>query len=422
MKSQFKYTPLALAVSALLGSPLAFADSHGDPHHNFYADVKVNARANLELDVITYKNNADVSIEKDIKVKKDILIRGGPTVRGIVRTDAVSMAIVDDKQINDHNWVGNNIVDNDAHVGGNALQNAAGNIGLNVTAGDNNLQDNSAALSAVDAAFVFADAEVFSFQQNEWNHTSNWATRNSATLDGNALQNAAGNIGVNISAGNSNLQKNDLAASVNSSGTMAEATVWAKQEADHNTTSNNGAFFEVQETTQVTLNGNLGGSYFGFGFGGYAGSESGTTQGTADQINDLYLDTWDGPLPHPSGSSTGHIDLDSAVQNAVDLNGDGGALAFNEQGSYSGSANGNLAFFEFGNVGLSGVFTGSVNNSHTVFRPHVNDASIGGNALRGAAGNIGVNIAAGTNNIQGNHLAIAAATGGNGGGGGGGGE
>lgn len=49
-----------------------------------------------------------------------------------------------------------------------------------------------------------------------------------------------------------------------------------------------------------------------------------------------------------------------------------------------------------------------------------NTSSLGGNALMGAAGNIGVNIASGTNNQQYNGMAVSAtqAGGSNGGGGG----
>ena len=166
------------------------------------------------------------------------------------------------------------------------------------------------------------------------------------------------------------------------------------------------------------MNGKLYGGSISFGHGGYSGTASGTTVGTSDQIGNVYPDIWDnnvGDSPVHGTSvpgPTAHMDLDSAAQGAQDLNGDGGALAFNEEGTYSGTESGELGFIEVGKLALGGSFSGVVNNTETVFLPHENNAGLSGNALRGASGNIGVNVAAGSNNLQGNHLAIAAAMGG----------
>lgn len=418
---QFKHVPIALAVAALFSTSLAFSQENDGDSHNFYGDVKVNARADLSLDKSKYENNVEVNVDKTVKMKREVNIHGGARVTGTIPVAASSAALVNQQQDNDHNAVVNTIVDNDAKVDGNALNNASGNIGVNVTAGDNNFQDNSAALSAVDAAFVFADAESISNQNAEMNQTVNLATRNNASLSGNALSNASGNIGVNIASGNSNLQANSLSASVNSSGTMADANVSSRQLGDHNQTTNTGANYTVYDTTNVTLHGTLTGGSYGVAYGGYSGSASGTTHGVSDQIGNVYPDTWTGDT-HPGGTQTGHIDLDNQVQGGSDLNNDGGALAFTNDGTYHGTESGHLGFVEVSAIGLSGTFTGTVDHTYTVFRPHDNDASLGGNALKNASGNIGLNIAAGTNNLQGNHLAIAAALGGGTGTGGGGNE
>jgi len=148
-------------------------------------------------------------LKKEISLEQDVEIEGKVDVNGSIYIDASSTALVNDKQINGDNNVTNNESTNTATVNGNALNNASGNIGLNVTAGDNNQQANAAAFSAADASFVFgsSDAEVFATQAVVGNNVTNLGQTNAATLGGNALANASGNIGVNISAGNNNQQK-----------------------------------------------------------------------------------------------------------------------------------------------------------------------------------------------------------------------
>lgn len=109
-----------------------------------------------------------------------------------------------------------------ATVGGNALKNAQGNIGVNVVAGVGNNQSNDVALSSIDSSQVFAAATSVSHQNSSSN--SEYYSWNFATLDGNALAHAKGNVGVNIAAGVGNNQENGLAASSNKSGVLAMAT------------------------------------------------------------------------------------------------------------------------------------------------------------------------------------------------------
>ncbi|OIQ91136.1 hypothetical protein GALL_269330 [mine drainage metagenome] len=406
MKLQFKNTPIALAVAAMFLSPVAFASGNNDggPDGGNYHDP--------------------VSIKKDISVKQDVTTKGTVNVDGAIYVDASSMAVVNDGQVSTDNEVSNTQVTNSATVGANVLTNASGNIGVNVTAGDNNQQANSAALSAADASFVFgsSDAEVFAQQAAMHNSTSNDGNTNTASLGGTSLQNASGNIGVNISAGNSNQQKNDLAASV-AVARMATATVKADQMNGANNTTNSPIHTETVEYRNVSLALNAGGTYGGSGSGTYSG---GSTSGQSYQANNIYPDMWTGNV-HPAGSQTGHFDLDGQAQGAVNnpIRGNDsagtpiGGLAFDNTGSYSG---GSLGFSNSGDVALSGTVTGQVPVVVAVNLVTTNTASLADNTLAGASGNIGVNIAAGTNNQQFNGLAISATQAGTGTGGGSGGE
>jgi hypothetical protein len=412
MKKAFLATPVALAVAAVFSSAYAGGDRRGpDPH-----DV------DLRVDV---DNHADIDLDTKQSIHNDFRVLGLGLALGLIRFNAESSAIVDTKQISGANSVTNDIVDNDATLDGDAMRNARGNIGANVAAGDNNQQANDGALAAVDARFVFASAQAYSVQKSTFNSTFNFATHNNARLAGNALAGASGNIGANVAAGNGNQQANLLAASVNNSGTVAKASSFGLQDAGHNQTFNIGLLTLFPVTTQITLTGSLNGQYQGTGAGSYAGQASGSTTGQSWQMSNIYPDAWAVCAPgsagcnttdpnHPTnGPRTGHIDIDNQTQGAVQnpLRPGIGGLAFDNRGNYSGTENGSLNFSEAGSVSLAGSFTGFVVTFVPVFRPHLNNALLAGSALAGASGNIGVNVAAGTNNMQRNSLAIATARG-----------
>ncbi len=231
----------------------------------------------------------------------------------------------------------------------------------------------------IDATLVFggaADAETFSNQAAAGNVTDSYGASNSATLGDNVAKDATGNIGINIAAGGSNVQANQLSIA-SASGALATATASSNQGVYGNTTNNAAMASDEVETlnAEITLSGSATGSY----------------EGTSDQVGDVYLDTWD-EQGHPGGNNTGHVDVDSEAQGAQDPNGDGGAFLFSEAGEVA-----------LDNISL----TGTVSIAQSVYNAHSNTASLGGSALSGASGNVGVNIAAGTNNLQGNALAIA---------------
>lgn len=415
MKFTTKYTPIAVALATLIAGPAAATENTPeDP--NAMIDTKSNSRVDTAMSDSKYKNDTKVKVDKSSTTHRNVDIDGEIEIDGDIEVESGSSAMTNQNQNNYKNTnivapesdngnggetftssneseasEGDSLVDNNALAVENGLQGASGNIGLNISAGTNNAQDNSAALSKVDAEFVFAAADAVSNQNAERNTYAYEGNRFNAHMSGNALRSASGNIAVNIAAGNSNLQANSLAASVNTSGTLAEATVTSHQTLDHNVTTQQGTFEKVYDTVNVTMVGGM--------FGGY--------QGTSDQYGDVYLDSWDGPLPHTSGENTGHVDVDTEVQVQLpdgtpipvadfDPNEDGGSFFFNEEGT----------------ILLGGVFTGQVMTANWIVRPHENNASLSGDALRNASGNIGVNITSGTNNLQGNHLSIAAATGG----------
>ena len=239
---KLNHTSIALTIGALFAVPIACAEDNSTP---------LIFKTYSETTTVSLENTVSVDISKKISVDKSAVIR----VVGDINVPASGIAVIDDKQISHDNAVENLESLNTATVDGTAGQGAAGNVNFNVTAGDYNQQSNSTALAAVDASTVFgpipipgpfpstqrggmADAEIFINQDTTRNETYNSANINVALLGGGALSQAAGNIGVNISAGNNLLQKNDLAASEAKNGVVSEATIAVLQQTSFNWTRN----------------------------------------------------------------------------------------------------------------------------------------------------------------------------------------
>ena len=244
-----------------------------------------------------------------------------------------------------------------------------------------------------DADFVFggaADAETFSEQYAYLNQTYNNGVINDASVGDEVGVDAAGNIGINVAAGDSNVQANQLSLA-NNDGVLSTATASSYQVASANYTENNSLV--VYETVSVRAD--------------MAGTASGTYEGYSDQANDVYPDIWLGEdgqphSPHPTSDDfIAHVDIDS--------NNQGAEHAPTDHAAYD--PDGSLLFKEAGDIVLDDIqLTGTVYYREARYLGHDNIASLGDNALSGASGNIGVNIAAGTNNLQGNALAISNAS------------
>ncbi|WP_353100854.1 adhesin [Stenotrophomonas lactitubi] len=375
--------------------------------------VNVNEHSNIQADERKEKNNhgVDVNLEKDLRLSSDINFSGDPTITGDIDLDSAAIAVIDNRQSISNNLTGNSLVTNSASIADDVGAGASGNLGFNVVAGDNNAQDNAASLSAADASFSFgmADAEVFVNQAGFGNTTMNSGVTNAAGLGGNAFGGASGNIGVNIASGNNNEQKNALAASVATSA-MAQSSISSNQVSTGNTVSNAGFVQSYTDTVQVGLSGRVAGGTLAVGAGTYRGT------GNAYQMANYYLDTWSGDLPHPGGNATGHIDLDNEIQNAtMNPNRPGvGGLGFDTRES------GTSQFVELGVADLYASLSGTVSTTRWVNVNATNTSALSGSAFSGASGNIGVNVASGTGNLQANSLALAVAQPSTGGGTGGG--
>lgn len=102
-----------------------------------------------------------------------------------------------------------------ASLGDGSLSGATGNVGVNIAAGVANVQNNSLAASTTNLKDGAQPLAVAMVATDDNCQTANLSFQGSisgtAMIGANALQNATGNIGVNIAGGAGNLQHNGLA-------------------------------------------------------------------------------------------------------------------------------------------------------------------------------------------------------------------
>lgn len=266
---------------------------------------------------VHYENEIETEIETDIDFTKDVTLAGTVNLNGDINVDAAAVAVVDNKQalvgntlwFNEENELNgeNGFVDEVFGQGysepgdlpggffDGELQpqiragffaplintvsgfsvDVEGNVGMNLSAGNFNIQENIAALAVSnfegdgeEAAGGMAEASLTALQLTTLNRINddpntleeddknNFRTRNTV-FDGEATINANGNLGLNAAAGNMNLQKNALVLAVATDAAMAEATAGVIQ-------ASVGNFANIQDETNIinpgtyTGSGNLG--------------------------------------------------------------------------------------------------------------------------------------------------------------------
>ncbi|MCY1390599.1 hypothetical protein D9M71_54200 [compost metagenome] len=152
-------------------------------------------------------------------------------------TSGAGAAVLDSQESSDSRVV-NRGTQNDAKIE-NSLNNSNGNMGANVAAGNGNQQDNAAALATADEAFIFGSAVTVSSatQRSTGNTARNHSNTNNTSLN-NAGNSGSGNIGINVTTGDFNQQKNNLAIAV-SGGRVAVAAAAANQSTSGLNVTNN---------------------------------------------------------------------------------------------------------------------------------------------------------------------------------------
>lgn len=375
MKTTFRKSTIAMAVAAFAASGAVWAQDNGDTN--------------------TTTNVTDVEMVKRLSLAKTLTINTvnrGIVIDGDITVDSTSVAVIDDKQYGTGNQGDNFLLQNTATAGDEVMSQASGNIGLNMASGDNNLQDNATAMTALDQTRYNAgliDSEVFVRQTTENNTTTNQGVENTATIGVSAFVNANGNIGVNVATGNNNLQKNNMAMSVGN-GVIAEASVNTEQNVHNNITNN----LPLSVSTP---------------------GEPGEVSGHLVMQDVTFVAT--APAPGVQAGISGTRNTESENGHYGGLSSETGEFHDGISGNYTGNHNGQLQYDTIELVDLGGEITGQVPvwvldgcggvcGEETDVKTK-NAATLGGQAFMGAGGNIGINMSAGTNNVQSNSLSMA---------------
>lgn len=322
-------------------------------------------------------------------VSASIAVLISPT--GAKANDNATQSLIENRQVINSNYVENEGTTNKATISGDVSKEAQGNIGINVGAGDFIAQNNIAAISVSKTETELVSSTISSHQiatLNEINNDSTDSTTNTAFATGNVLSNAKGNISLNVAAGNVIAQTNLLSiASGTASSGLAEAHI--KQ--------NIGAGV-------ITFEGDFDisagyGYYYEYGYGEYYSGDY--------EINDIWnIDgTYSYYYKYYYENDYTEIIKDNEVENYVE---EGSWRETGEYGEYYGE--GEIGYLGI-EVDLSGEFSGVIpllSGGNTVTNINTtNTASLSGNVLSGATGNIGVNVAAGSNILQANALSVA---------------
>lgn len=343
-----------------------------------------------DLDIkADWDNDVDVSLDWDVDVSKELSIFGRISIDGSVTADALSQATLDDKQLLSENSVDFEDYQN-AYADSIYQTTAEPNPGLSDTADDSEGSPTEAKYSNTIISTAAANA-------------------------------ASGNVGINLAAGDYNLQENAAVISSADGSFPAE-------------TSTSFESFSAAGAGAATLDAEGSGSFY---IGGLNLSASGSIS-----VDLAYNYTAEGSSSQSSGRSArtsgaaeaGSFSLQSLYNNGFN---DERYEVENTDVDNSVSVSGALSAAD-GNLGLnaaSGAFNiqknalviASVTGGHlaeatsgvlqhseannSVVEDVTNNVSFS-SSLSGASGNIGVNLAAGVGNLQLNTLTIANALGG----------
>ncbi len=315
---------------------------------------------------------------------------------------------------------------NSATVSNNVLQNAKGNIGVNIGAGSGNMQGNNTDIAYTNGSLTRHTSDVASVASMQWGNafalSLSEGVTNTASAADNVLQNASGNIGVNVASGSANMQVNSTALTHSNGvlpGGVADATATSLQgmgplglagtEGDNDSASlSNHVLQDASGNIGVNvaagdqnMQGNaLAVAYNNGGVTAYAGAASMQMAGLIGALtiaadNDATLSN------HVLQNASGNIGVNVAagVQN-MQHNGLSVATA-NAVYPFSPTVTSGASVAAVNNAQSAGALAGSLNMGSD------NDASLANHVLQNASGNIGVNAAAGTQNMQSNGVAMA---------------
>ncbi len=433
MATQWKFRTIVAAVGMALIAPVAMAKTTGQAQATANSSqvaagsfdfavgstnsatinkhVLQNAKGNIGVNIAAGAGNMQVN-------NTDIALANG----ALTKKTSTSSFVESTQWSRDFSLSLSADVTNDASASNHVLQNASGNIGLNVAAGADNMQANNTALSH--ALGVLPSGQASSTIESS-QFSGPWAlalagdNNDTAALSNHVLQNASGNIGANIAAGDGNMQANGLAVSYNRGGLDAYAGAGSYQGAMLVGALAMGADNDATLSNHVLQNasGNIG---VNVAAGEQNMQENGLSIATAKAVYPYSPTTAtgssmaqiaNGQSSLVAGSLTMGSDNDAGLSNHVLQNATGNIGVNAAAGTQNMQANNTAVALDWSTRSGGEAMSGITNNQNagpvvgSISLYGDDDASITNHVLHNASGNVNVNVASGADNMQENGLA-----------------
>ena len=177
---------------------------------------------------------------------------------------AAASAILNDEQTVSGNTLGLGHLDSSVSFAADIATEAGGAIGLNMVAGDFNLQTNAAVLALIADSAASESSASTSLSQNVFGNALNGGAadaqmRNAVSVDISASDDVAGNVGINAAAGAFNVQSNALVIAAAPASMLAQAQASLTQNAAQNVSTHHDVVNEVSATINLEgVSGNVG--------------------------------------------------------------------------------------------------------------------------------------------------------------------
>lgn len=444
MKTSIKLSPVAFAIAALVAAPMAFAQV--TPATGASVANAQQSQSNTQISVMNSTNDANMlgnagagsvgNVGVNIATGNQNQQSNAGSLAANGKTHATSTAAVSATQDQGGNLAVQMVNgSNNVTMSDNALSGASGNIGANMTSGIFNQQQNNLAVSSAKKALssTSATSTKQSLGQNLSASVYNYGSEgnaNNTAIGGSALSNAAGNVGVNQAAGISNQQSNSMALT-----SVSHKT--SKSDASTNTAQSQGQNLAIQvvgganavDLTANALQGAAGNIGVNMASGSFNQQQNSTSIASAKKASTVKSATYTsqnmGNEANISTLNYGHVvggSNETGLYGNV-LSNASGNIGLNQAAGISNQQSNSLAIAT-GTNGYRATATAGTSQSMggilssqgipVIFGPLAwylsyqnNAAGIGSNALQDAAGNIGVNMASGANNQQGNSTALS---------------
>ncbi|OCX75895.1 hypothetical protein A6M27_09560 [Acidithiobacillus thiooxidans] len=440
MKTSIKLSPVAIAIAALMAAPMAFAAGAN-------VDNGQQSQSNTQISVMNSTNYANMLGKAGAGSKGNVGVNiatgnqnqqsnaGSLAANGKTKVTSTASASASQDQ-------GGNLAiqvvngSNNVNMSDHALSDASGNIGANMASGIFNQQQNNLAVSSAKKAksSTAVTGTTQNVGQNMSASADNYGSQgnaNNTQIGGNALSKASGNIGVNQAAGISNQQSNSLAlASVSKKTSMSSASTNTAQSQEQNLAIQVAGGANAVDLTANALKGATGNIGVNMASGSFnqqqnstsiasaakkAGKVDSATNTSQSMDNEANLSTLNygsvvggsnetGLYGHVLSNASGNIGLNQAAgisnqqSNSLAIATGNKSKTATATADTSQSMGGILS--SQGVPVIFGSLAWSLSNQN-------NAAGIGSNALKHAAGNIGVNLASGANNQQANSTALS---------------